>query len=99
MKIALQLDMKLALTLMLTASWHFLTYAEERATAATPPPPEAAAPIEDLQAIIPDASDYSAIHYLINHEEFELDHKLQTTIEAIEAFFKIFIIIIIIIAS
>ncbi|HVF97116.1 MAG TPA: FeoB small GTPase domain-containing protein, partial [Flavisolibacter sp.] len=42
------------------------------------------APIEDLQAAIPQASDYSAIHYLINHEEFELDSRLQTTIESIE---------------
>ena len=44
----------------------------------------AVAPIEDLQAIIPDASDYSAIHFLINHEEFELDGRLQNTIEDIE---------------
>ncbi len=44
----------------------------------------AAAPIEDLQALMPGTSDYSAIHYLINHEEFELDSRLQTTIEGIE---------------
>ncbi|RYF86712.1 MAG: ferrous iron transport protein B [Chitinophagaceae bacterium] len=44
----------------------------------------ATAPIEDLQAVIPDASDYSAIHFLINHEEFELDSRLQATIESIE---------------
>ncbi|HVF97884.1 MAG TPA: ferrous iron transport protein B, partial [Flavisolibacter sp.] len=44
----------------------------------------AALPIEALQAVIPDASDYSAIHYLINHEEFELDGRLQRTIEGIE---------------
>lgn len=44
----------------------------------------ASAPIEDLQAVMPAASDYSAIHYLINHEEFELDSRLQTTIEGIE---------------
>ncbi|RYZ48170.1 MAG: ferrous iron transporter B, partial [Chitinophagaceae bacterium] len=44
----------------------------------------AAAPIEDLQAVMPGTSDYSAIHYLINHEEFELDSRLQTTIESIE---------------
>jgi ferrous iron transport protein B len=44
----------------------------------------ALAPIEDLQAVIPGASDYSAIHYLINHEEFELDSRLQDTIESIE---------------
>jgi ferrous iron transport protein B len=45
----------------------------------------ASAPIEDLQLAIPDASDYSAIHYLINHEEFELDNGLQDRIESIEA--------------
>ncbi|HYO22367.1 MAG TPA: ferrous iron transporter B, partial [Flavisolibacter sp.] len=44
----------------------------------------AAASIEDLQAAIPEASDYSAIHYLINHEEFELDNGLQDRIENIE---------------
>ena len=44
----------------------------------------AAAPIEDLKKVIPSASDYSAIHYLINHEEFELDYRLQETIENIE---------------
>lgn len=44
----------------------------------------AAAPIEDLQMAIPGASDYSAIHFLINHEEFELDSRLQDTIENIE---------------
>jgi ferrous iron transport protein B len=44
----------------------------------------APAPITDLQAVIPDASDYSAIHYLINHEEFELSKDLQTKIESIE---------------
>jgi ferrous iron transport protein B len=44
----------------------------------------AAAPIEDLQAAMPGTSDYSAIHYLINHEEFELDDGMQDTIENIE---------------
>jgi ferrous iron transport protein B len=44
----------------------------------------AAAPIDDLKALIPGTSDYSAIHYLINHEEFELDSRLQDTIEGIE---------------
>ena len=44
----------------------------------------ALAPIEDLQAAIPGTSDYSAIHYLINHEEFELAGGLQDTIESIE---------------
>lgn len=42
------------------------------------------APIEDLRKVVPDASDYSAIHYLINHEQFKLDNGLQETIENIE---------------
>lgn len=44
----------------------------------------AAASIDDLKKIIPQASDYSAIHYLINHEEFELDASTQEAIENIE---------------
>jgi ferrous iron transport protein B len=44
----------------------------------------AAAPIEELKSVIHGASDYSAIHYLINHEEFDLDHVTQDTIESIE---------------
>ena len=44
----------------------------------------AAAPIEELKSVIHEASDYSAIHYLINHEEFALDHVTQDTIENIE---------------
>jgi ferrous iron transport protein B len=44
----------------------------------------AEAPIEELQSVIQDSSDYSAIHYLINHEEFELDHITQERIENIE---------------
>lgn len=44
----------------------------------------AMAPIEELQSVIHGASDYSAIHYLINHEEFELDDATQDTIENIE---------------
>jgi ferrous iron transport protein B len=40
--------------------------------------------IDELKTIIPHASDYSAIHYLINHEEFHLDHITQTAIENIE---------------
>ncbi len=44
----------------------------------------ASAPIEDLKKLVPAASDYSAIHYLINHEEFELDAGLQDSIETIE---------------
>ena len=44
----------------------------------------AAASIEELRRVIPETSDYSAIHYLINHEEFELDQVTQDTIENIE---------------
>ena len=44
----------------------------------------AVAPIEELKSVIHDASYYSAIHYLINHEEFELDHVTQDAIENIE---------------
>jgi ferrous iron transport protein B len=44
----------------------------------------ASAPIEELKKVIHGASDYSAIHYLINHEEFELDNVTQETIENIE---------------
>jgi ferrous iron transport protein B len=41
-------------------------------------------PIEDLKQLIPHASDYSAIHYLINHEEFDLNAGMQQSIEDIE---------------
>lgn len=44
----------------------------------------AAAPIGELRSVVQGASDYSAIHYLINHEEFDLDDGLQNTIENIE---------------
>src|SRR5689334_2878120 len=44
----------------------------------------AAAPIEDVKKLVPEASDYSAIHYLINHEEFELNEMMQERIENIE---------------
>lgn len=44
----------------------------------------AVAPIEELRRVIPETSDYSAIHYLIHHEEFELDQVTQNTIENIE---------------
>jgi ferrous iron transport protein B len=44
----------------------------------------ASASIEDVQKIFPEASDYSAIHYLINHEEFELADTVQAKIEDIE---------------
>ncbi|HEY1870519.1 MAG TPA: ferrous iron transport protein B [Chitinophagaceae bacterium] len=41
-------------------------------------------PIEDVRKIFPALSDYSAIHYLINHESFDLNHEMQDTIENIE---------------
>jgi ferrous iron transport protein B len=44
----------------------------------------ASAPIDDLKKLVPTASDYSAIHYLINHEEFQLSPAMQEDIENIE---------------
>ena len=44
----------------------------------------AAESIEDVQKIFPALSDYTAIHYLINHESFDFKGELQDTIENIE---------------
>jgi len=44
----------------------------------------AAPAIEAVQDIFPELSDYSAIHYLINHESFDLNPTLQDRIEQIE---------------
>ncbi|ANE51765.1 ferrous iron transport protein B [Flavisolibacter tropicus] len=44
----------------------------------------AAGPIEDLKKLVPEASDYSAVHFLINHEHFDLPATLQEKIEAVE---------------
>ncbi len=44
----------------------------------------AAGPIEDIQASLPQLSDYASIHYLINHESFELENGMQERIENIE---------------
>lgn len=44
----------------------------------------APAPIEELKKLIPETSDYSAVHFLINHEQFDLPSTLQEKIEAIE---------------
>lgn len=44
----------------------------------------AANAIAAVKMQIPDISDYKAIHYLINHENFLLDKKMQDTIEQIE---------------
>ena len=41
--------------------------------------------IKKIQKIFPDISDYRAIHYLINHETFALEQKIQDAIESIEA--------------
>ena len=40
--------------------------------------------VADVQSLIPHISDYSAIHYLINHEEFDLIPSVQEGIERIE---------------
>ncbi|MEO5562450.1 MAG: ferrous iron transporter B, partial [Chitinophagaceae bacterium] len=44
----------------------------------------APASVDAVKKIIPGISDYTAIHYLINHESFELDKGLQPAIESIE---------------
>ncbi|MGV3528030.1 MAG: ferrous iron transport protein B [Flavisolibacter sp.] len=44
----------------------------------------AAESIEELQTLFPGTSDYSAVHYLINHEEFDFDPIIQDQIENIE---------------
>jgi ferrous iron transport protein B len=40
--------------------------------------------IEELRRLIPRLSNYGAIHHLINHESFELNHQEQEMIEGIE---------------
>ncbi len=40
--------------------------------------------IEEVKQQIPGLSDYTAIHYLINHESFALNDSIQTSIESIE---------------
>jgi ferrous iron transport protein B len=44
----------------------------------------AEASIEEVKGHFPQLSDYSAIHYLINHESFDLDSTMQEAIENIE---------------
>jgi ferrous iron transport protein B len=44
----------------------------------------AAEPIGDLQKIFPALSDYTAMHYLMNHESFDFNNSMQDTIENIE---------------
>lgn len=41
-------------------------------------------PAKEMQALIPEISPYSAVHYLINHENLQLDKSLQDKIENIE---------------
>lgn len=47
---------------------------------------EALAPaaVGSIKELLPDLSDYEAIHYLINHESFALNNTLQEKIETIE---------------
>ncbi len=40
--------------------------------------------VDDLQLVFPEVSNYSAIHYLINHEHFVLSPATQVSIENIE---------------
>ena len=40
--------------------------------------------IKKVQQIFPEISDYRAIHYLINHENFALEEPIQEAIENIE---------------
>ncbi len=44
----------------------------------------ASKPVEQIKEIFPELSSYSAIHYLINHESFDLDPVKQEQIENIE---------------
>jgi ferrous iron transport protein B len=48
----------------------------------------AAPAIEELKQTLPHLSDYTAIHYLINHESFALSDSIQHTIESIEQKYK-----------
>jgi ferrous iron transport protein B len=45
----------------------------------------AAGAIQDVRKLFPEASDYKAIHYLINHEHFDFNTDLQSKIENIES--------------
>lgn len=44
----------------------------------------APAAVESVQQLLPQLSDYRAVHYLINHENFDLETDLQEKIEQIE---------------
>ncbi len=41
-------------------------------------------PIEEVKVLLPEISDYTALHYLINHKHFKLSPSLQNDIEVIE---------------
>src|SRR6202012_2334318 len=41
--------------------------------------------IQDVKRLFPEISDYTAIHYLINHEHFDFREGVQTGVEQIEA--------------
>jgi ferrous iron transport protein B len=45
----------------------------------------AAGAVRDVRKLFPEISDYTAIHYLINHEHFDFNTDLQSKIENIEA--------------
>jgi ferrous iron transport protein B len=45
----------------------------------------AAGAIGDVRRLLPEISDYTAIHYLINHEHFNLTPALQSGVEKIES--------------
>lgn len=48
----------------------------------------APAAIDELKTAFPAVSDYTAIHYLINHQHFLLDKQQQRAIETIETVYK-----------
>lgn len=41
-------------------------------------------PIDEMKSLLPGISDYTALHYLINHSHFKLEENLQSKILAIE---------------
>jgi ferrous iron transport protein B len=41
-------------------------------------------PIDEMKSLLPGISDYTALHYLINHSHFKLEESLQRKISAIE---------------
>ena len=40
--------------------------------------------VSDVQLLLPELNDYTAVHYLINHEQFPLNNAVQEKIERIE---------------